>query len=169
MNLNTLRPLYPQSTETPLSAVQVISLHLLLHRPVGEKDSLDPGFGPYISTLPRDFSSHPLTWLVNRPRKAKKTTEELFLSNLPPSVLNALHTLYARFLEDYQTICLYLVSVVPMRWLIPMHTCRCRTDIAKFFRPRVARRPSFLGHMDNQPRQPWWLTIAGPGLTVLSP
>lgn len=108
MNLNTLKSLYPQAAETRLSAVQIISLHLLLHRPVGEEDSFDATFGPYISTLPRRFGSHPLTWLVQRPRKGRKATEELILKNLPPSVTDTLHTLYARFLEDYQTICLYL-------------------------------------------------------------
>lgn len=39
-------------------------MHLFIWRPKADEDSADPFFGPYISMLPRDFSSHPLTWLV---------------------------------------------------------------------------------------------------------
>ena len=149
MNLNTLRPLYPQSTRLRLSAVQIISLHLLLHRPTGEEDSLDPAFGPYISTLPRDFTSHPLTWLASR--KAKHAAEEIFLRNLPPNVTDGLHTLYARFLEDYQTICIYLVSDVHLWILIAVCTSSRRTNMPAYWIPPAARMQSFPSPMERRP------------------
>ena len=149
MNLDTLRPLYPQHKRIPLSAVQIISLHLLLHKPTGEEDSLDPAFGPYISTLPRDFASHPLAWLVDRRPRPEKLAEELFLRNLPPSVSDVLHALYARFLEDYQTVCLYLVSVVHLRIPVAMRTSHYRTSIAMYLSHPVVQRQTSPSHSER--------------------
>lgn len=129
--------------------MQIISLHLLLHKPTGEEDSLDPVFGPYISTLPRDFASHPLAWLVDRRPRPEKLAEELFLRNLPPTVSDVLHALYARFLEDYQTVCLYLVSVVHLRILVAMRTSDYRTSIATYWTPPVVRRQTSPSPMER--------------------
>ncbi|KAJ7905474.1 hypothetical protein B0H14DRAFT_2660424 [Mycena olivaceomarginata] len=67
VNCRTLAPHYPAG----LDAIQLISLHLGRYR---RTPQLDPLFGPYISTLPREFS-HPLTTHVHQ-------TD----STLPPSV-----------------------------------------------------------------------------------
>ncbi|KAJ6630784.1 hypothetical protein B0H10DRAFT_2160174 [Mycena sp. CBHHK59/15] len=92
LNVRTLAPHYP--TPSALTAVQLISLHLLLYRPLGNSHSLDPLFGPYISILPRKFNSHPLTCHV----------KGVDVRQLPPSVASALERLSARFRHDWQTV-----------------------------------------------------------------
>jgi len=62
MNVLTLKSHYPDAND--LTAVQKITMHLFLHQPSDGGDSQDPLFGPYISVLPRDFDSHPLSWLI---------------------------------------------------------------------------------------------------------
>ncbi|KAJ6596873.1 hypothetical protein DFH09DRAFT_1023264 [Mycena vulgaris] len=78
-----------------LNAVQLIALHLCLYRPLHSSQSLDPLFGPYISTLPPEFDSHPLTCHV---KNAADTLQ------LPPSVASALVRLHARYLHDWHTV-----------------------------------------------------------------
>ncbi|THU90710.1 SET domain-containing protein, partial [Dendrothele bispora CBS 962.96] len=96
MNIKTLSPhYYPR-----LTAVQMVSLHLLLHRPENDQVSSDPLFGPYISTLPQDFDSHPLTRLLREGRG--------LLGLLPPSSATALERLASRFHSDLETVCNYL-------------------------------------------------------------
>ncbi|KAJ7109358.1 hypothetical protein C8R44DRAFT_802311 [Mycena epipterygia] len=90
LNSRSLVPHYPPG----LNAVQLIALHLCLYRPLHPSHSLDPLFGPYISTLPREFDSHPLTSHV----KAADARE------LPPSVDTALVRLHARYLHDWTTV-----------------------------------------------------------------
>ncbi|KAF8212255.1 hypothetical protein K438DRAFT_1806241 [Mycena galopus ATCC 62051] len=90
----SLGPHYPVG----LDAVQLISLHLCLYRPFNSSYSPDPLFGPYISTLPREFDSHPLTCHVQQ--------TDL---KLPPSVAKALTHLHdARYLRDWRTVRGYL-------------------------------------------------------------
>jgi len=93
VNCRTLGPHYPVG----LDAVQLIALHLCLYRPLAPSHSLDPLFAPYISTLPREFDSHPLT------RHVQQTDSEL-----PPSVATALARLHARYLHDWRTVRGYL-------------------------------------------------------------
>ncbi|KAJ7285853.1 hypothetical protein C8J57DRAFT_1286003 [Mycena rebaudengoi] len=95
LNIRTLSPHYPTHS---LSAVQLISLHLLLYRPNRGRDSLDPLFGPYISVLPRDFDSHPLVCHV----------KGADIRQLPPSVACALERLSARFQQDWEIVHRYL-------------------------------------------------------------
>ncbi|THH11579.1 hypothetical protein EW146_g7986 [Bondarzewia mesenterica] len=94
-----------------LSATQLISLHLLLNRPPPDGESPDHLFGPYISVLPREFDSHPLTWAVQHkfggPIPLTSSGENL-LPKLPCSVLSALTKLEAKFWDDWKTVCQYV-------------------------------------------------------------
>lgn len=115
MNARTLGPHYSmwKSSSSPLTATQLISLHLLLHRPLDDQESLDPLFGPYISILPREFDSHPLTWIVKQEfAGTTKSLETKFLEYLPPSVMVALVKLATRFWADWKTICEHVVSAM---------------------------------------------------------
>lgn len=96
LNSRSLAPHYPPG----LNAIQLIALHLCLYRPLHPSHSLDPLFGPYISTLPHEFDSHPLTSHV----KAADARE------LPPSVATALAGLHARYLHDWTTVRGYVVG-----------------------------------------------------------
>ncbi|KAH7916069.1 hypothetical protein BJ138DRAFT_1140602 [Hygrophoropsis aurantiaca] len=102
MNVRTLQATYfARGIPAPLTATQLISLHLYLYRPRGEENSSDPLFGPYISALPRNFDGHPLTWLVE---PAISIEENSLLETLPPSVYDALQQLHTRFLEDWTAV-----------------------------------------------------------------
>ncbi|KAJ7449792.1 hypothetical protein FB451DRAFT_738190 [Mycena latifolia] len=90
LNTRSLAPHYPPA----LTAVQLIALHLCLYRPLHLSHSLDPLFGPYISTLPREFNDHPLTRHVSAAG----------CRDLPPSVATALARLHARYLHDWNTV-----------------------------------------------------------------
>lgn len=104
VNIKTLKSLYPPT----LSPVQMISLHLLLHKPVGDEESNDPMFGPYISTLPREFGSHPLTWMGQA--DGQSLAEKSLSNSLPPSSQSALRNLTMRFERDWEAIRKYVVS-----------------------------------------------------------
>ncbi|KAH9946169.1 SET domain-containing protein [Epithele typhae] len=104
LNKKTVSALYPDLRKSKLSAIQIVSLHLFLHRPSGEDDSADPRFGPYISTLPRDFSSHPLSWLVSCDVGRSDPWEAQLLGMLPPAVSRQLKALRDRFWEDWRTV-----------------------------------------------------------------
>jgi hypothetical protein len=107
INISTLSHNYPPA-HPKLTAVQLISLHLCLHRPVDLQESSDPLFGPYISTLPDNFDCHPLTWFCQD--KAQQAETRL-LFTLPPSVMDSLKQLAGRFYTDWETICQYLVGL----------------------------------------------------------
>ncbi|KAI8998695.1 SET domain-containing protein [Trametes punicea] len=104
INVKTLLPLYPQVKEGRLSGVQLVSFHLLLHKPSGKGDSLDSCFGPYVSTLPRDFSSHPLTWSINRKLGKEDPWSNYFLDHVPPSTRKMVRMLSERFWADWEAI-----------------------------------------------------------------
>ncbi|KAI0318943.1 hypothetical protein OF83DRAFT_1113040 [Amylostereum chailletii] len=110
MNVLTLRPHYPDSSR--LSATQIIALHLLRHRPQSPhaaKEHPDPLFGAYISVLPRDFDSHPLTWIVNRTCGAVGYDGEgQLLDLLTPSAILSLDALQKRFWKDWDQVKLYM-------------------------------------------------------------
>lgn len=113
INTRTLAAIYPGGSLKNLTAVQQISMHLLLHRPAGDADSADPAFGPYISTMPRDFDSHPLTWLrrlENATQMDPLRTEETLLKCMSPSTRSALQLLWSRFQEDWNMVRSHLVS-----------------------------------------------------------
>ncbi|TFK54901.1 SET domain-containing protein [Heliocybe sulcata] len=100
LNIRTLERRYPPR-RPPLSATQLVSLHLFLHRPEGESECKDPAFGPYISVLPRQFDAHPLTWRIRR-------TEGELLSRLPPSVSRVVDVVTQRFQIDWDTVFDYM-------------------------------------------------------------
>jgi hypothetical protein len=102
MNVKTLRSQYCRDIAS-LTAAQVISLHLFLHRPLGP--SMDPLFGPYISVLPRNFDSHPLTWLVQRDRlKNHNSRFARLLDQLTPSVTQSLNAAARKFWGDWEAV-----------------------------------------------------------------
>lgn len=107
LNVATLSPHYPLARK--MTAVQLISLHLLLHRPEEHLDSLDPLFGPYISILPRNFDSHPLTWYWKRDKSLTIEPTEDLLGDLPISVMHGLDDLAVRFYADWNIVQQYLV------------------------------------------------------------
>ncbi|KAF9227942.1 SET domain-containing protein [Gyrodon lividus] len=113
MNKMTLKQHYPPQTRVTraLTAVQFISMHLFLWRPKAGEDSTDPHFGPYISILPRNFDSHPLTWLLQSKLEGRMNMaaqHDSLLQGLPPSVLVALYQLYARFWEDWSKVQVFI-------------------------------------------------------------
>ncbi|CAL1704780.1 unnamed protein product [Somion occarium] len=114
MNSRTLSATYPPLQGQYLSPTQVISLHLLLHKPHDGGESHDSRFGSYISTLPRDFDSHPLTWSVNKHLQTNSNPKaQELLGHLPPSVSSSLQALTARFWEDWDAVRKY-VTALPM-------------------------------------------------------
>lgn len=114
INIHTLVGLYPKA-RPKLTATQIMSLHLFLHRP-GSSNCLskDNIFGPYISILPSDFDAHPLAWLI-RPRDPLAKREDLeighdLLEHIPKGVLDSLEKVADRFREDWGRVSQYLVS-----------------------------------------------------------
>lgn len=112
INVRTLASLYPQKKghKNRLSATQMVSLHLTLHRPDAEKDSGDPSFGPFISTMPREFDSHPLWWLAHAHLGTANAHQASLLASLPPSVRSALQKVLRLFLADWTAVCAYIVG-----------------------------------------------------------
>ena len=109
LNVLTLTPHYPGS-EQALTAVQLISLHLALHRPKAGECSSDPLFGAYISVLPEDFTFHPLTWLRKRVHGTVDVDHETSLLNrLPLSVIRKLKDASDKFEADWKRVSDYLV------------------------------------------------------------
>jgi len=108
LNSLTLAPHYP-AARPKLSCTQIVSLHLLLHRPL-DNISNDPLFGPYISVLPRDFESHPLTWLWKEDQRGRGTTiESRLLDVISPRILTKLNKMFGLFKSDWDSILGYLV------------------------------------------------------------
>ncbi|KAJ3936859.1 MAG: hypothetical protein NXY57DRAFT_82908 [Lentinula lateritia] len=96
LNRKTLSSYYGIAAKS-LSAMQMISLHLLLHRPLPDRESLDPLFGPYISTLPQNFDYHPLSWTTKRNIGPS-------LDILPPDAFWALQDLSSKFRNDLAAV-----------------------------------------------------------------
>ena len=108
INTKTLASHYPSPSS--LTATQLISLHLVLNRPSSNRKSLDPLFGPYISVLPRDFESHPLTWLLEQDAQQESIGTKL-LECLPPSATTALRDVFGKFLIDWKAVRHYMVCL----------------------------------------------------------
>ncbi|TDL27454.1 SET domain-containing protein [Rickenella mellea] len=117
LNVYTLAPIYPflpvdgrspfgvaETIFPPLSASQLLALHIAIHRPTGISESTDPCFGPYICTLPNDFASHPLMWVLGGDKQAAKPDQAFWLNALPPSALVAVQAVAKRFNDDWETI-----------------------------------------------------------------
>ncbi|KAL5529173.1 hypothetical protein ACEPAG_5147 [Sanghuangporus baumii] len=84
-----------------ISGIQLLSIHLALHRPAGHSFSKDPHYGPYIDTLPRDFDNHPLAWIIKEKLSAAGSHETKLLRGLPPSVHKELEGVAKRFWNDW--------------------------------------------------------------------
>ncbi|KAI0670446.1 SET domain-containing protein [Trametes maxima] len=104
MNVKTIPPLYPQIKTGKLSGIQLVSMHLLLHKPTGDNDSLCDAFGPYMSTLPRDFSSHPLSWFVRRQLGKEDPRTSYLLDHIPPGTWQSIIKLSERFWKDWEAV-----------------------------------------------------------------
>ncbi|KAJ3814270.1 SET domain-containing protein [Lentinula aff. lateritia] len=102
LNRKTLSSYYGIATKS-LSAMQMISLHLLLHRPLSGRESLDPLFGPYISTLPQNFDYHPLSWTIKRNIGPS-------LDILPPDAFWALQDLSSKFRNDLAAVSSFILE-----------------------------------------------------------
>ena len=124
MSSLTLGTLYDDRDKARLNATQMISLHLLLHRPKADQDSVDPMFGPYISTLPRDFDSHPLTWRIKSHHAGQASVESMSLGCIPPTVMTELAEIEKRFWTDFQAILDFMVSVLLLFLLYTHHLQR---------------------------------------------
>ncbi|EJD05890.1 SET domain-containing protein [Fomitiporia mediterranea MF3/22] len=112
LNSRTLRRFYPKialeglydnpSSDLILTGTQLLSIHLALYRPGGEDScSKDAHFGVYIDTLPTEFDSHPLTWLVKEKLGKAGAHEVKLLERLPPSVLSELEAVATRYWHDW--------------------------------------------------------------------
>ncbi|KAI6167036.1 hypothetical protein EDD17DRAFT_1469443 [Pisolithus thermaeus] len=105
MNVMTLKPHYPPETAEALTGIQLVCMHLFLWHPRRDSEnSEDPLFGPYISTLPREFDGHPLTWVVRSKHQNTTCQDDHPLQWLPPSVLSALDCLHRRFTDDWHKV-----------------------------------------------------------------
>jgi hypothetical protein len=85
--------------------MQLLSLHLFLTIPEGEQDTSDDTFGPFISILPREFDSHPLTWAVLK----KLAIGSAMLDLLSPSITRLIVDVERRFWEDWHSVLNYMV------------------------------------------------------------
>lgn len=110
VNVKTLTPLHPGSKY--LSAHQLISLHLYLRRPLDDTESTDDLFGPFISILPREFDSHPLTWFIHKELGDENELGSILLALLPHSARSVLDVLVERFERDLDAVTKYLVSSI---------------------------------------------------------
>ena len=78
-------------------------------------ESTDSLFSPFISILPREFDSHPLTWLVHKNMGDENELESTFLALLPRSTRSVLDALAERFERDSDVVIKYLVSSIRIR------------------------------------------------------
>ncbi|KAK0210734.1 hypothetical protein DFS33DRAFT_1495053 [Desarmillaria ectypa] len=162
MNIRTLSPLYPSKK---LDAVQMVSLHLAMHR---GNPSRDPHFGPYISVLPPDFSFHPLTWV------AEENTQILPFVTL--SAMRALDKMLQRFRSDFRKVSQQMegISHTDYLWAWLNVNTRCiyqrlraeQSDLDNFtmcpvldfanhsaYLPHISPRPSNADKLNVPPRQ----------------
>lgn len=121
LNTRNLKDLYPslpiegisksrKDGPTPLTGVQLLSLHISLSRPGDEGKSRDPHFGPYIETVPRHFEFHPLWWMAMKQQGLASQLETSILDILPPSVSSALRAVHQRLQDDWDNVTASLVS-----------------------------------------------------------
>ncbi len=110
LNSLTLAPHYPAS-RPKLSCNQFVSLHLMLHRPPNNNSQSDDLlYGPFISVLPREFDSHPLTWLWKEHGQSQRAVlETQLLDVLPGHIVTKLNKMYGLFTSDWKRIKDYLV------------------------------------------------------------
>ncbi|EIN07420.1 SET domain-containing protein [Punctularia strigosozonata HHB-11173 SS5] len=112
MTVKTLAPHYPNCTG--LSATQLISMHLYIHRPDTDRRCTDSLYEPFINVLPGSFDFHPLTWLVwalsDTHVEGEREIAEALLQALSPSVRRDLEELKSRFDTDTEFVQKYLAA-----------------------------------------------------------
>ena len=131
LNSLTLAPHYPVAVPK-LTCVQAVSLHLLLHRPKNGSGCPELLFGPYISVLPQDFDSHPLTWLWKIENSHSLAFESQLISALPSQIQNKLRRILIRFETDWKRIQCYLVSSFIFKKKILFLTAKNRKGIQHY-------------------------------------
>jgi hypothetical protein len=100
VNIKTLLPHYRlDSKRGPLSATQMVSLHLGKYRPCNGQPSGCSTFGSYISVLPTEFDGHPLTWLIREDVVGKR-----LLPTMTSTARRLLDGLHDRFRKDLAAI-----------------------------------------------------------------
>ena len=137
INVKTLSSLYPAVVRKTLTATQLISLHLHLHIPSRDGDSSDPAFGPYISTIPRTFDSHPLSWILDH---RSDSYEGTLLRLLPPLIHSSLKKVESRLMEDWRAVSHVLVSIIVVNALHPdsiLHSTVLRGTHAHTYHSRL--------------------------------
>jgi hypothetical protein len=128
LNRDTLQPHY--SPNPVLSGTQLISLHLLIYRPIDHLPSTDPLFGPYISVLPTSFHAHPLTWLwKERIERNANSVESHLLALLPPRVVRDLERVARTFYADWDKVYTYLVRLTSPYRVYSRLICECSKSI----------------------------------------
>ena len=149
INARTLSKIYPPVQGRTLTPVQIISLHLLLHRPPENGHSSDPTFGPFIDTMPTRFDSHPLVWVVAGELgiESKRYCQSL-LASLPPSTSSSLRELTTGFWEDWDAVRNYMVrrfvSILFPSFFYDDHVFdRCHVRLQAKFPP--VQRPLWAG------------------------
>lgn len=96
-----IAPLYDIATVEKLSAIQLLCLHLSLHRYSEASQSADlEDFVPYIRTLPQDFSTVPLWREVVQDEGWTSLVNEDGL--LPSGLRIAMEDVSKRFWKDWQ-------------------------------------------------------------------
>ncbi|KZV78605.1 SET domain-containing protein [Exidia glandulosa HHB12029] len=110
LNLRTLRLVYPRffdgvKNKTGLNAIQLLALHLFLHRPKDNAPSTDEHWGPYITSLPTEFDTHPLVW---RCREDDDARDQLSLLPLPHR--RAVEAVWTRFQNDAEAVTGFLAD-----------------------------------------------------------
>jgi hypothetical protein len=156
LNVQTLRPLYPRSFSPPsllksstklsnkpspsttahvpllpLTATQLLTLHLALHCPYADKHpSLpDDPWAPYVLTLPCSFHyHHPLTWLVDLAAddeigetQRTQTTFAGLTDLLPARTRTLVLDVHKRFEDDVRVLREVLVSLCLVSHAGPPH------------------------------------------------
>lgn len=134
MNSATVSPLYNAVLVKQLSAIQLLCLHLSLHRYSTTSSSADiEDFVPYIRTLPQDFSTVPL-WreVVKDQDWATVLKEEP--SVIPPGLLAAMEDVSKRFWKDW--------THASFSWVRSALYIYSRAELMSF---RYSRVPALLG------------------------
>lgn len=104
LNSRTLRHLMPRYLVQKLSAIQLISLFLCLHRHTDKfTDRQSSLFLPYIDTLPRSFKEIPLWWTASSNFKLARSLEKL-LKLAPEHVQLACKAIENRFNVDWKAV-----------------------------------------------------------------
>lgn len=126
--MRTLRHIYPQSLLQDLTAFQLLSLHLALHRslqpcPTNPKTEL---WLPFIATLPKEFPELPLWWMAKDPNSRECKTVMQLLANSPARFQEVCHKVAERFAADWEAtkavlVCRFFASFGHLKGVLSEH------------------------------------------------